>query len=130
MYSNTTHNIKVIVEPIFNDRLSLEDDNKFVWDYSVSVENSSNERIKIIERTWEIIDSSGQKTVIKGEGIIGMQPIIEAGGCFSYSSYTVIKNSSGFMKGYYIAEKEDGSQLEIVIPLFPLDVPFEIQTVH
>jgi ApaG protein len=125
MYSKSTKNIRVTVEPIFNDRLSIEEESKYIWDYNISIENLSNTTIQLLERFWKITDSMGNVTNISGEGVIGTKPIIKNGSCFTYSSYTVIKTSSGFMEGFYLVKTENGNFFEIAIPVFSLDEPSE-----
>ena len=62
-------------------------------------------------------------TEVKGEGVVGEQPILGAGERFEYTSSCVIKDPLGSMKGSYLFQLEDGTNFEAEIPEFDLVYP-------
>ena len=124
MYSKKTKKINITVNPYFLDDQSEPEDQHFVWAYQVTINNLSNESVQLKNRYWKIIDSNGSKQEVKGEGVVGEQPILNPGEKFEYTSGTPLSTPSGFMEGYYEMETINGDKFDVLIPLFSLDSPF------
>jgi len=77
-----------------------------------------------MNRYWKIIDSNGTKQEVRGEGVVGEQPVLNPGERFEYTSGTPLTTPSGFMEGYYEMENNKGVKFEVYIPQFSLDSPF------
>ena len=130
MYTTTTHSIMVTVEPTYLDDESRPRRNRFVWAYHVTIENQGVEPVQLKSRYWKITDSLGRTQEVRGEGVIGEQPVISPGQSYEYSSGTPLSTPSGIMMGCYYMETRDGRTLEIDIPAFSLDSPEERSPVH
>ena len=52
-------------------------------------------------RHWIITDASGRKQEIRGEGVVGEQPVLAPGERFEYTSGVPLPTASGFMTGRY-----------------------------
>ena len=76
-------------------------------------------------RYWKIIDSNGIQQEVRGEGVVGEQPILNPGEKFEYTSGTPLTTSSGFMEGTYEMQNDNGDKFDVQIPQFSLDNPFE-----
>ena len=124
MYSKKTKKINITVNPYFLDDQSEPEDQHFVWAYQVTIDNQSNEKIQLKNRYWKIIDSNGSEQEVRGEGVVGEQPILNPGEKFEYTSGTPLSTPSGFMGGYYEMETTKGKRFEAIIPQFSLDSPF------
>ena len=124
MYSKKTKKINITVNPYFLDDQSEPEDQHFVWAYQVIIDNQSNEKVQLKNRYWKIIDSNGSEQEVRGEGVVGEQPILNPGEKFEYTSGTPLSTPSGFMGGYYEMETNEGKKFEAVIPQFSLDSPF------
>ena len=124
MYTKTTKKISITVSPYFLEDQSEPDDQHYVWAYQVTINNLSKERVQLKNRYWKIIDANGTKQEVKGEGVVGEQPILNPGEEFEYTSGTPLTTPSGFMEGYYEMETKSGSKFEACIPQFSLDSPF------
>tara|TARA_B110000116_G_C16681352_1_gene510857 strand:- start:199 stop:591 length:393 start_codon:yes stop_codon:yes gene_type:complete len=124
MYTKTTKKISITVSPYFLEDQSDPDDLHFVWAYQVTINNLSKNVVQLKNRYWKIIDSNGTKQEVKGEGVIGEQPVLNPGEKFEYTSGTPLTTPSGFMEGYYEMEIKNGSIFEALIPQFSLDSPF------
>lgn len=122
-YSLVTHNIRVSVRTNFLNDQSDEDNNLWVWSYSILIENNRNEEVQLIDRYWKITDETGQMQEVKGAGVIGQQPIIKPQNSFQYTSGTPLSKPSGFMYGAYNMLYEGNKTLKVIIPTFSLDSP-------
>ena len=124
MYSKTTKKINITVNPYYLEDQSEPDDQHYVWAYQVIINNLGKESVQLINRYWKIIDSNGSKQEVKGEGVVGEQPILNPGEKFEYTSGTPLSTPSGFMEGHYEMETKNGFIFEASIPQFALDIPF------
>ncbi len=124
MYSKKTKKINITVNPYFLDDQSEPEDQHFVWAYQVTIDNQSDEKVQLKNRYWKIIDSNGSEQEVRGEGVVGEQPILNPGEKFEYTSGTPLSTPSGFMGGYYEMETNKGKKFEAIIPQFSLDSPF------
>lgn len=123
-YRKITHGIAVSVNPIFLEDESLPEKNHYVWAYQILIENLSDAVIQILSRHWKITDGWSKVKNIKGEGVVGQQPILEPGDSFEYTSTVPLTTSNGFMQGTYeIVQKETRLLFDVEIPLFSLDCP-------
>jgi len=124
MYSKKTKKINITVNPYFLDDQSEPEDQHFVWAYQVTIDNQSNDKVQLKNRYWKIIDSNGSEQEVRGEGVVGEQPILNPGEKFEYTSGTPLATPSGFMGGYYEMETTEGKKFDAIIPQFSLDSPF------
>jgi len=124
MYSKKTKKINITVNPYFLDDQSEPEDQHFVWAYQVTIDNQSNDKVQLKNRYWKIIDSNGSEQEVRGEGVVGEQPILNPGEKFEYTSGTPLSTPSGFMGGYYEMETNQGKKFDVIIPQFSLDSPF------
>lgn len=121
-YTETTNKIKITVAPSYQEDISAS--SHHIWFYTIFIENNSNELIQIISRFWKITEANGISKEIRGEGVVGQQPVIKPGEIFEYTSSTELSTNSGFMCGSYkVMIIENGSFFEAFIPTFSLDDP-------
>lgn len=123
MYTATTNHIKVSVKPVYLEGQSTPDEYHFVWAYQVKIENQSEATVQLINRYWKITDAFGRVQEVRGEGVVGEQPVLKPGQSFEYTSGTPLPTSSGIMLGRYEMQNETGERFEIDVPAFSLDIP-------
>ena len=123
MYTKTTKSISITVNPYYLEDQSEPDEQHFVWAYQVTINNLGEESVQLKNRFWKIIDSNGIRQEVKGEGVVGEQPILNPGEKFEYTSGTPLSTPSGFMEGHYEMITKSGSKFDASIPLFSLDSP-------
>ena len=126
MYHRTTENIAVTVTPVFLDEQSEPEDNHFVWAYQVRIENNSTRTVQLQARYWQITDANGLVQEVRGDGVVGEQPILEPGESFEYTSGTPLATPSGIMVGSYRMQNEAGDEFDVDIPAFSLDSPHQL----
>jgi ApaG protein len=123
MYRAVTRDIEVTVEPNFLPEKSSAEDGQFFWSYTVVITNSGGETVQLKTRQWIITDASGRQQRVRGDGVIGEQPVLAPGERFEYTSGVPLATASGFMAGSYEMENEAGERFEIEVPAFSLDSP-------
>lgn len=130
MYKSTTRDIEVTVEPFYLDDKSAPEEARFVWAYHVQIENRSRETVKLQSRFWRITDALGRVQEVRGEGVVGEQPVLQPGDAFEYTSGAPLSTPSGVMVGTYQMTTGNGEQFDVAIPAFSLDSPYDRRSVH
>jgi len=102
---------------------SDEAGNRFVFSYTITILNNSGVSAKLVSRHWIITDANHQVQEVRGQGVVGEQPLLKPGQSFEYTSGTVLATQVGTMRGSYQMEAEDGSKFDVDIPQFVLSVP-------
>ncbi len=123
MYRAVTRQIEVTVEPNFLPERSSAEKRQYFWSYTIVITNTGEETVQLRTRHWIITDASGRKQEVRGEGVVGEQPILAPGERFEYTSGVPLATASGFMTGHYQMESESGERFEIDVPTFSLDSP-------
>ena len=123
MYRAVTRDIEVTVEPNFLPEKSSAENGRYFWSYTIVITNSGDETVQLKNRHWIITDASGRQEHVRGEGVIGEQPVLAPGERFEYTSGVPLPTASGFMAGSYEMESESGERFEIEVPAFSLDCP-------
>lgn len=123
MYSETTNNIRITVRPSYLEEQSNPDDGRFFWAYAVTIENLGAETVQLRTRHWRITDAHGRMTEVKGDGVVGEQPVLQTGQHFEYTSGTPLDTPSGIMVGTYGMVTAAGESFDAVVPAFSLDSP-------
>ena len=130
MYRAVTRQIEVTVEPSFLPERSSPDEGRFFWAYTVAIVNAGTETVQLKTRHWIITDGNGRSQEVRGEGVVGEQPVLEPGERFEYTSGVPLQTSSGFMSGSYQMVTADGEPFDIDIPAFSLDSPDSKRTLN
>ncbi|MDH3472647.1 MAG: Co2+/Mg2+ efflux protein ApaG [Rhodospirillales bacterium] len=125
MYSETTHGIRVTVEPVYLEEQSSPVEDHFVWAYHVRIENEGQDTVQLLTRHWKITDSQGRMQEVRSAGVVGEQPVLSPGQSFEYTSGTPLPTPSGIMVGSYGMESANGRRFDIPIPAFSLDSPHQ-----
>ena len=123
MYHATTREIEVSVEPYYLPEQSDPDDSRYVWGYRIVIANNSDQRIKLLNRYWNITDENGQVDEVTGPGVVGEQPVLEPGETYEYNSGCPLDTPSGLMFGHYVMLADSGETFDVTIPAFSLDAP-------
>ena len=129
-YEQVTRGIRVSVIPRYLDDQSDPDEPRYVWAYTVRINNESQTAVRLRTRYWRITDSRGLTDIVAGDGVVGEQPVIRPGEGFEYTSGAPLATPSGLMVGAYGMETPDGEIFDVDIPAFSLDSPHELRQVH
>ena len=99
---------------------------RWFWIYHVRIENKCNLSIQLLTRYWQIFDGNGICSEVKGEGVIGEQPVIVPGRAFDYVSGCPLATPQGAMEGSYAMVDADQQYFTVSIPRFPLIAPTSV----
>ncbi|MFU8765637.1 MAG: Co2+/Mg2+ efflux protein ApaG [Haliea sp.] len=124
-----THAVKVDVLTTYLARHSRPADNQYAFAYTITISNSGPVPVQLLSRHWMITDADGDVQEVRGEGVVGEQPVIEPGGFFRYTSGATLPTPVGFMQGSYtmiVLESEDTDPG--ALPAF--EVPISAFTLH
>lgn len=124
LFEQRTRDVIVRVEPEYLAEQSSPSDGRFIWAYTVEIDNQSADDLRVTERYWHIADSRGQVQEVRGQGVVGEKPVVRAGEQFRYTSGAPLSAPSGMMSGSYRVEPETGDPYDVDIPVFVLDSPF------
>ncbi len=130
MYDRTTRSIRVTAKPFYLEDESEPESNRYFWAYTITIENCGSETVQLLTRYWKITDAKGGMQEVRGDGVVGDQPILGPGDSYEYTSGCPLTTSSGFMVGSYNMESDTGERFEINIPAFSLDNPHVTGVVH
>jgi len=119
--------IAVDVETQYLEEQSDVLESRYVFVYTVTIENRGDLTAQLLSRHWIITDSNQRVQEVKGEGVVGEQPMLRPGTRFRYTSGTVLETPVGTMRGSYQMIAEDGSEFEAEIKEFLLSAP---RTIH
>jgi ApaG protein len=129
-YECETRRIHVAVKPAYLDDQSEPEDDRYVWSYTVTIENKGAEPVQLLSRCWNITDAVGRTQEVRGPGVVGAQPVIGPGEKFQYTSGCPLETASGFMVGCYQMMSASGESFEAEIPAFLLESPYEQRKIH
>ena len=121
--TETTNSIRVTVAPEYLEEHSEPTKNNYAFAYTVTIENLGELTVQLLRRHWLVNSGGAEYMQVKGDGVVGEQPVLEAGDGFRYSSGTVIKDPVGSMAGAYTFRTDDGALFEVKIPRFDLIFP-------
>jgi ApaG protein len=125
-YSQETFGVKITVAPNPLEESSDPTKGIFAFSYTVTIENFSPETLQLIERKWRVYSAEECIAEVEGEGVVGVQPTLNPGERFEYTSGAAIHDPIGSMIGSYTFKNIDGKFVEIPIPEFTLTYPVMI----
>ena len=87
--------------------------------------------MQLLSRRWVITDANDSVQEVRGEGVVGEQPVIAPGASFRYTSGATLATPLGFMQGSYTMvvrepvaiDPEELPTFEVPIPAFSLHTP-------
>jgi ApaG protein len=119
----TTNGIRVEVRSTYLADRSSPRDNSYLFAYTVRISNVGSETAQLISREWIITNADGEVERVKGQGVVGEQPVLQPGGSFEYTSFCPLKTAVGAMQGSYQMVTPEGERFDAVIAPFTLAVP-------
>ena len=123
MSQTITQGIKICARPYFLPDESDTERDSYVFAYEITIVNESDHSALLIDRHWIITDATNQIEEVRGDGVVGHQPLLEPGETFTYQSYCPLRTSYGFMRGSYGMMRSDGERFEAAIAPFVLMPP-------
>jgi ApaG protein len=104
---------------------------QFTFAYTIDITNFGRQPVQLLSRHWRITDGNGRVQEVRGEGVVGEQPVIEPGTAFRYTSGATLPTPIGYMQGEYTMIVHDGRDVdpsdqpafEVPIAAFTLHTP-------
>lgn len=121
--SDTKHTIEVTAQTRYLAEQSDAAQSRYVFAYTITITNRGSTTAQLVSRHWIITDADGKVQEVRGQGVIGEQPVLRPGESFEYTSGTAIATPVGAMRGSYQMVAEDGTQFDAEIPAFTLAMP-------
>lgn len=119
-YYKETYGFRISVTPEYLPSESDPASERYVFAYTVRIENCSGLTAQLMSREWHIVDSIGEEYMVAGDGVVGQQPILLPGDVHEYRSFCVLKSGTGHMSGFYRFVANDQHSFETTIPRFEL----------
>jgi ApaG protein len=123
MENKSAYKIQIVAQVKHLAEQSDEADNRFVFSYTITLTNNGESTVQLLSRHWIITDGNNQVQEVRGQGVVGEQPVLKPGQSFGYTSGTVLSTPVGTMAGSYQMVAEDGTKFDAPIPQFVLSVP-------
>jgi len=99
---------------------SDESAGRYVFAYTITIQNMGALAAQLISRHWIITDAQGLVQEVRGLGVVGAQPLLQPGEQFEYQSWARIAAPRGTMRGSYFCITDDARWFEAAIPSFDL----------
>ena len=115
--------VSVQVQSVYIESQSSPDEERYVFAYTITIRNLGRAPVQLLKRYWLITNGNGRETEVQGEGVVGVQPHIEPGGEYQYTSGAVIETPFGTMEGHYEMVAQDGESFRVPVPVFRLAIP-------
>jgi ApaG protein len=96
---------------------------RYVFAYTVKITNAGSVTAQLLTRHWIITDADNKVQEVRGEGVVGEQPVLRPGESFEYTSGAAIATPVGTMRGSYQMVGQDGVRFDAEIPEFALSMP-------
>jgi len=127
MVTEITRGIKVVVETEYQPSYSSPSQYHYVFTYKITIENQSDFTIQLKRRHWHIHDAGFTTREVEGEGVVGLQPVLEPGETHQYVSGCNLKSGIGKMVGTYQMERVvDGAFFQVNVPAFVMVAPLRL----
>ena len=123
MSDTTTNGIRVQVTTKYLPERSSPRDNEYLFAYFIRISNVGTGTAQLISRHWVITNTDGEEEEVRGDGVVGEQPVLAPGTIYNYNSFCQLKTSVGTMHGEYILVTPSGETFEARIAPFTLAVP-------
>ncbi len=126
MISKISGGIEISVETFYQSDYSNPQQLEFMFAYRIHIENHNSFPVKLVSRHWYIFDSNGNRREVEGEGVVGVQPVLNPGENYQYVSGCNLNSEMGKMHGLYQMENQlNNETFNVHIPAFEMIVPFK-----
>ena len=117
------YDIQVDVRAQYVEAQSEPDEDRYVFAYTVTIQNHGTVAARLLTRHWIITDANEKVREVRGDGVVGEQPHVRPGESFRYTSSAVLETPLGAMQGSYQMMADDGHRFDAPIAPFRLAVP-------
>jgi len=126
MSTAVTQGIRVTVKSFYLAERSSPASNHYAFAYTVTISNEGARTAQLRTRHWIITDGDGKVQEVRGDGVVGAQPVLKPGQAFEYTSWVPLPTPHGSMRGSYQMVTEEGDEFDAQIAPFPLALPYSL----
>lgn len=119
-YVTNTRGVKIMVWPQYDEARSQPNEAIFFYEYFIKIVNETPHVLQLLTRHWTIGDGFDRVEEVKGDGVIGKQPVISPGENFHYSSYCPLRTPTGWMSGAFQMRDKDHNVFDAKVDMFHL----------
>jgi ApaG protein len=123
MADSKKYEIQVTTQVEYIPEQSSEEQDRYVFAYTITITNTGSITAQLISRHWVITDANNSMQEVRGLGVVGEQPLLKPGESFEYTSGSAIATPVGTMQGTYQMVAEDGTKFDATISEFTLSMP-------
>lgn len=92
--------------------------------YTIRIANEGELAVQLLTRHWIITDATGHVEEVRGPGVVGVQPRLEPGEEFEYTSGCPLHTPFGSMRGtFQMVTGEAGGNFDAEVARFELREP-------
>ena len=102
MAESRKYQVAVSATPQFIPDQSDPATERYVFAYTITIENVGTVPAQLISRHWIITDGNSRVQEVRGLGVIGQQPLLNPGETFEYTSGCQLDTPVGTMRGSFI----------------------------
>ncbi len=125
--TNPADHIEIAPIAMYLENQSDPEASRYAFAYTIHITNTGSQPVQLLSRHWYITDARNGVEEVEGPGVVGLQPTIEPGETFQYSSGAIIETETGTMHGSYRMVTANGESFDAPIPMFLLAPP---RTIH
>ena len=109
---------------------SRPEDEQYTFAYTITISNGADLPVQLLSRHWVITDADNQVQEVRGDGVVGEQPIIEPHKSFRYTSGATLTTPVGCMEGSYFMVVREPMEIDPRdLPTFEVPIaPFTLHT--
>jgi ApaG protein len=120
--SQTTQEVTVSAQSFYQEAYSQPEEHNYVHAYQIRITNNGDLPVQLLSRDWEIIDATGERRRVEGDGVVGKQPLIRPGETYTYQSWVQFPTPVGAMRGGYVMYRRSAEGVEnyfrVEVPMF------------
>jgi ApaG protein len=127
MVTDVDKGIAITVKANYRAEHSKPEFGYFFFAYEITIHNKNSFPVQLLSRHWIIKDSNSPSKEVKGDGVVGVQPVLDSGQIHRYESACQLLSELGSMNGHYLFQNMiTGEQFDVRIPSFNLEVPYKL----
>ncbi len=117
------YHIDVTVEPRYVPEHSQPELERYAFSYTITLYNAGDVTAQLMSRHWVITDGDAKVQEVRGQGVVGEQPILAPGESHTYTSGCVLPTPVGTMHGSFQMVADDGHTFDANVRPFRLANP-------
>ncbi len=126
MSDTTTNGIRVQVTTKYLADRSSPREGEYRFAYFIRISNLGRETAQLVSRHWVITNADGEEEEVRGEGVVGEQPVLAPGTSYDSNSFCHLKTAVGTMHGEYTMATPSGETFDARVGPFTLAVPHSL----